>query len=78
MKNKLLSGKKGLIVGIANDKSLAWGIAEQISNAGGELALTYQNDALKKRIIPLSEKVNSKNVYLLDLQDYDSMPYFLK
>ena len=78
MKNKLLSGKKGLIVGIANDKSLAWGIAEQISNAGGALALTYQNDALKKRIIPLSEKVNSKNVYLLDLQDYDSMPGFFK
>ena len=52
MKNNLLSEKKGLIVGIANERSLAWGIAEQISNAGGQLALTYQTEALKKRIVP--------------------------
>ena len=76
MKNNLLSGKKGLVVGIANERSLAWGIAEAVSKADGKLALTYQNDALKKRIIPLSEKVNSGNTYLLDLQDYASIPNF--
>ena len=78
MNNNLLSEKKGLIVGIANDRSLAWGIAEQISKAGGNLSLTYQNEALKKRIVPLSKKVNSYNVYSLDLQDYEGMPVFFE
>tara|TARA_B100000674_G_scaffold487730_1_gene498549 strand:- start:87 stop:893 length:807 start_codon:yes stop_codon:yes gene_type:complete len=78
LKNNLLSEKKGLVVGIANERSLAWGIAESVYNAGGKLVLTYQNEALKKRIDPLSDKVNSSNVYLLDLQDYESIPIFFK
>ena len=78
LKNNLLSEKKGLVVGIANERSLAWGIAESVYNAGGKLALTYQNEALKKRIEPLSDKVNSSNVHLLDLQDYESIPIFFK
>ena len=48
MSNNLLYNKKGLIVGVANERSLAWGIAESISNSGGSLAFTYQNQALEK------------------------------
>ena len=53
MNNNLLQGKKGLIVGVANERSLAWGIAKSIFQAGGSIAFTYQNEALKKRIVPL-------------------------
>ena len=52
-KNGLLAGKKGLIMGIANDRSIAWGIAEACFNQGAELGFTYQNDAFKKRVEPL-------------------------
>ena len=56
-KSSILKGKKGLVIGIANERSLAWGIADCVAKHGGELALTYQNEALQKRIIPLAEKV---------------------
>ena len=56
----MLKNKKGLIFGIANDHSIAWGISKKLSENGAELALTYQNDTLLKRIKPLSEKINSK------------------
>lgn len=56
----LLQGKKGLIMGVANDKSIAWGIAQAAFNCGAELAFTYQNEILLKRIEPLVEQVNSK------------------
>ena len=46
----LMAGKKGLIIGIANDRSLAWGIARSLAAHGAELAITYQGDALKKRV----------------------------
>jgi len=59
----LLKGKKGLIMGVANDRSIAWGIAKKLSEHGAELAFTYLGDALKKRVIPLAEKLNS-NVLL--------------
>ena len=77
-KSSILKGKKGLIVGIANERSLAWGIANCIHQHGGELALTYQNDALKKRIIPLATKVNSNNIYEFDIQNYEKTPSFFK
>ena len=53
-----LKNKKGLIMGVANDKSIAWGIAKQCSNFGAELAFTYQNDLLLKRIEPSAKSVN--------------------
>ena len=56
----LMKGKKGLIMGVANERSIAWGIAQKLSEAGAELAFTYLGDALKKRVIPLAEKLNSK------------------
>ena len=56
----LMKGKKGLIMGVANERSIAWGISQKLSEAGAELAFTYLGDALKKRVIPLAEKLNSK------------------
>ncbi len=56
----LVKGKKGLIMGVANDRSIAWGIAKKLSENGAELAFTYLGDALKKRVTPLAESVNSK------------------
>ncbi|NWP05598.1 SDR family oxidoreductase, partial [Escherichia coli] len=49
----LMQGKRGLIMGLANDKSLAWGIAKRLSEQGAELAFSYQGDALLKRVKPL-------------------------
>ena len=60
----LVKGKKGLIMGVANERSIAWGIAKRLSENGAELAFTYLGDALKKRVAPLAETVNSK--FLLD------------
>ena len=56
----LMKGKKGLIMGVANERSIAWGISQKLVEAGAELAFTYLGDALKKRVIPLAEKLNSK------------------
>ena len=56
----LVKGKKGLIMGVANDRSIAWGIAKKLSESGAELAFTYLGDALKKRVTPLAESINSK------------------
>ena len=56
----LMKGKKGLIMGVANDHSIAWGIAKALYENGAELAFTYQNDALKKRVEPLAAEAGSK------------------
>jgi hypothetical protein len=53
----LMAGKRGLIMGIANDRSLAWGIARAVAGQGAELCVTYQGDALKKRVAPLAGEV---------------------
>ncbi|PCH82597.1 MAG: enoyl-[acyl-carrier-protein] reductase FabI [Hyphomicrobiales bacterium] len=55
----LMQGKRGLIFGVANNRSIAWGIAKACREAGAELALTYQGDALKKRVVPLSAKLDA-------------------
>ena len=57
--NQLMNGKKGLIMGVANDRSLAWGIANTLGDHGADLAFTYQGEALKKRVKPLANSVNS-------------------
>ena len=56
--SELLRGKRGLIMGVANSRSIAWGIARACRGAGAELAFSYQGDALKKRVQPLAEEVN--------------------
>src|SRR5580698_8856216 len=55
----LMKGKRGLIMGVANDHSIAWGIAKALAAQGAELALTYQNDALGKRVAPLAEELGA-------------------
>ena len=57
--NMFMKNKKGLIMGVANDRSIAWGIAKSIADHGGKLAFTYQGDALRKRVGPLAESVGS-------------------
>ncbi|MBS91809.1 MAG: enoyl-[acyl-carrier-protein] reductase FabI [Rickettsiales bacterium] len=71
-----LKGKKGIILGIANDKSIAWGIAEKINNCGAKLAFSYVNDSIKKRVVPLAEKCNSELVFECDVQNDDSIDNF--
>ena len=55
----LLKGKKGLIMGVANDRSIAWGISKKLAGHGAELAFTYLGEALKKRVVPLAKSLNS-------------------
>jgi len=69
----LLSGKRGLVMGVANERSLAWGIARAAAAHGGELAFTYQGEALAKRVGPLAESVGSALVLPCDVTDDDSM-----
>ena len=56
---KLMQGKKGLIMGLANDRSLAWGIARALGDQGAQLAFSYQGEALEKRVRPLAEELGS-------------------
>ncbi|KKB96297.1 Enoyl-[acyl-carrier-protein] reductase [NADH] FabI [Candidatus Arcanobacter lacustris] len=72
-KGDLLKGKKGLIMGLANDKSIAWGIACAAAHQGAELAFTYQGDSLKKRVVPLAEELGSNLVIPCDVTDLESM-----
>ncbi|MBK0398674.1 enoyl-ACP reductase FabI [Limibaculum sp. M0105] len=69
----LMAGKRGLIMGVANDKSIAWGIAKVCRDQGADLAFTYQGDALKKRVEPLAESVGSEIVLPCDVTDAASM-----
>lgn len=69
----LLAGKKGLIMGVANNRSIAWGIAEEAKKYGAELAFTYQGEALKKRIEPLAQSVGSNIVLPCDVTDEKSV-----
>ncbi len=70
---QLMGGKRGLIMGVANDRSIAWAIAKQCADHGAELAFTFQGDALKKRVIPLAESVGSKHVLPCDVTDMASV-----
>ena len=68
-----LSGKRGLIMGVANDRSIAWGISKAAHDNGAELAFTYQGDALLKRVQPLADSVGSKIVLPCDVTDEASI-----
>src|SRR6201991_1743143 len=72
-KSGLLAGKRGLIMGVANDRSIAWGIAKAAADAGAELAFTYQGEALQKRVMPLAQSVNGKLVLPCDVTDDASL-----
>jgi len=69
----LLAGKRGLIMGVANNRSIAWGIAKACADNGAELALTYQGDALKKRVEPLAAELGAMVAGHCDVTDMDSV-----
>ncbi|MEO9780345.1 MAG: enoyl-ACP reductase FabI [Sedimentitalea sp.] len=73
MSNQLMAGKRGLIMGLANDKSIAWGIARSLADAGADLAFSYQGDALKKRVDPLAAQLGSEIVLPCDVGDEASI-----
>ncbi|MCX7566165.1 enoyl-ACP reductase FabI [Sulfitobacter sp. F26169L] len=73
MSNNLMAGKRGLIMGLANDKSIAWGIAKQLADAGADLAFSFQGDALKKRVDPLAAQLGSDLVLPCDVGDEASI-----
>ena len=69
----LMEGKRGLIMGLANDRSLAWGIAKQLSEAGAEMAFSYQGEALEKRVRPLAEQLGQTKLIECDVADMASL-----
>ncbi|GGD61430.1 enoyl-ACP reductase FabI [Erythrobacter arachoides] len=69
----LMAGKRGLIMGLANDKSLAWGIAKKLHEHGAEMAFSYQGEALKKRVGPLASEVGSNFMVECDVSSMDAM-----
>ncbi|WP_420587551.1 enoyl-ACP reductase FabI [Marivita sp.] len=73
MKSEIMAGKRGLIMGLANDKSIAWGIARALADAGAQLAFSYQGDALKKRVDPLAAQLGSDIVLPCDVSDSASI-----
>lgn len=74
----ILQGKKGLIMGVANNRSIAWGIAQEARKYGAELAFTYQGDALQKRVEPLAASLDSDIVLPCDVTDQDSVDAVFK
>ena len=69
----LMAGKRGLIMGVANDRSIAWGITQALHAAGAEMAFTYQGSAFGKRVLPMVEKLGSKVVVEADVEDEASL-----
>ncbi|MFZ1511475.1 MAG: enoyl-ACP reductase FabI [Tabrizicola sp.] len=73
MSTGLMQGKRGLIMGLANDKSIAWGIAQAVAAQGAELAFSYQGEALKKRVEPLAESLGQPHLYECDVASDESI-----
>ena len=71
--NELMKGKRGLIMGLANNKSLAWGIAQKLSEAGAELAISYQGDVMLKRVKPLAEELGCDFLIDCDVSSMDNL-----
>ena len=69
----LVKGKKGLIMGVANERSIAWGISKKLSEEGAELAFTYLGEALKKRVVPLAKSLNSETTYSCNVENKDEV-----
>lgn len=68
-----MAGKKGLVMGVANDRSIAWGIAKTLADHGADLAFTYQGEAFGRRAVPLAESVGSEIIVPCDVMDLDSV-----
>lgn len=71
--SNILAGKRGLIMGLANNRSIAWGIAKACAQNGAELAFSYQGEALKKRVVPLVEELGSQILVECDVTDINSI-----
>ncbi len=71
--SSLMAGKRGLIMGVANQNSIAWGIASMLHRHGAQLAFTYQGEALGRRVMPLAESVGSDLVLPCDVEDVASV-----
>jgi enoyl-[acyl-carrier protein] reductase I len=71
--HKLMEGKRGVIMGVANDHSIAWGIAKSLAEHGAEVAFTYQGEALAKRVKPLAQQANSDFLIPCDVEDIASV-----
>ena len=71
--SKIMKDKVGVIMGLANDKSLAWGIAEQLFMHDASIILTYQGEMLKKRVNPLAQKINSPAIFECDVSSEESV-----
>jgi len=67
--NGIMNGKRGIVMGVANDRSIAWGIAAAAAKQGAELAFTYQGEALEKRVRPLAESVGSNIIIPCDVSN---------
>jgi enoyl-[acyl-carrier protein] reductase I len=76
--NDLMKGKRGLIMGVANDHSIAWGIARVLAAQGAELAFTYQGEALGKRVRPLAQSIGVELVLPCDVENLDSVDRVFK
>ena len=78
----IMKNKKGLIMGVANERSIAWGIAKKLSEEGAQLAFSYQNEGFKKRLIPLMDSINAKKHYECDVSkdknDKSSIENFMR
>jgi enoyl-[acyl-carrier protein] reductase I len=75
---KLMAGKRGVVFGVANNRSIAWGITKACRDHGAEIALTYQGDAIKKRVEPLAAEIGSKLVLPCDVTDEGSVEAVFK
>ena len=73
LNNGIMNGKRGIVMGVANDRSIAWGIAEAVAKQGAEIAFTYQGDALEKRVKPLAEKVSSSIIIPCDVSSDEAI-----
>ncbi len=70
---ELMNGKRGLVMGVANDHSIAWGIAKRLADAGADLAFTYQGEAFGRRVKPLADSVGSDLLLPCDVEDIDTV-----
>ena len=75
---KLMAGKRGVVFGVANNRSIAWGITKACRDHGAEIALTYQGEAIKKRVEPLAAEIGSKLVLPCDVTDEASVEAVFK
>ena len=74
-KSDLMKGKRGLIMGVANEKSIAWGIAKACADQGADLAFTYQGEQMYKRVAPLAESVGSDKIISCDVSKEDEIDH---